>query len=80
MVDLLEPLGFVPGLDGREAASVLTRANGRIAFRGQARDVNLVLRQRERGRSMPFHLLVDGEPQSPGAFSDAILEHGGGLR
>jgi hypothetical protein len=59
---------------------VLNRANGRIAFRSKARDVNLVMRQRERARSMPFHVLVDGELQSPGEFIDAIPELGGGLR
>jgi thiol-disulfide isomerase/thioredoxin len=43
-------------------ASVLNRADGRIAFRFHARDVHLVLRQRERGTSVPFRVLVDGEP------------------
>jgi Thioredoxin like C-terminal domain len=40
---------------------VLNRADGRIAFRFHARDVHLVLRQRERA-SVPFRVLVDGEP------------------
>jgi thiol-disulfide isomerase/thioredoxin len=43
-------------------ASVLNRADGRIAFRFHARDVHLVLRQPERGTSVPFRVLVDGEP------------------
>ena len=43
-------------------ASVLNQADGRIAFRFHARDVHLVLRQRERGTSVPFRVLVDGEP------------------
>ena len=43
-------------------ASVLNRAGGRIAFRFHARDVHLVLRQRERGTSVPFRVLIDGEP------------------
>src|SRR5256886_16069266 len=43
-------------------ASVLNRADGRIAFRFHARDVHLVLRQREPGASVPFRVLVDGEP------------------
>jgi thiol-disulfide isomerase/thioredoxin len=43
-------------------ASVLNRADGRIAFRFHARDVHLVMRQRERGTSVPFRVLVDGEP------------------
>jgi thiol-disulfide isomerase/thioredoxin len=43
-------------------ASVLNRADGRIAFRFHARDVHLVLRLRERGASVPFRVLIDGEP------------------
>jgi thiol-disulfide isomerase/thioredoxin len=43
-------------------ASVLNRADGRLAFRFHARDVNLVMRQRERDTSAPFRVLVDGEP------------------
>jgi thiol-disulfide isomerase/thioredoxin len=43
-------------------ASVLNRADGGIAFRFHARDVHLVMRQRERGTSLPFRVLVDGEP------------------
>jgi thiol-disulfide isomerase/thioredoxin len=46
-------------------ASVLNRADGRIAFRFHARDVQLVLRQRERGASVPFRVLLDGA--RPGA-------------
>ena len=43
-------------------ASVLNRADGRIAFRFRARDVHLVLGPRERGTTVPFRVLVDGEP------------------
>jgi hypothetical protein len=46
-------------------ASVLNRADGRIAFRFHARDVHLVMGPRARGTSVPFRVLVDGEP--PGA-------------
>jgi thiol-disulfide isomerase/thioredoxin len=46
-------------------ASVLNRADGRIAFRFHARDVHLVMGPRSRGESVPFRVLVDGEP--PGA-------------
>jgi thiol-disulfide isomerase/thioredoxin len=42
-------------------ASVLNRADGRIAFRFHARDVHLVLGPRPRGTSVPFRVLVDGE-------------------
>lgn len=43
-------------------ASVLNRADGRIAFRFHARDLHLVLRPRERGTSVPFRVLIDGQP------------------
>jgi thiol-disulfide isomerase/thioredoxin len=43
-------------------ASVLNEAGGRIAFRFHARDVNLVLGPRTPGTSIPFRVLVDGEP------------------
>ena len=46
-------------VEGR--AAVLDRAGGSIAFRFQARDVNLVLRSRE-GTSVPFRVLLDGAP------------------
>jgi thiol-disulfide isomerase/thioredoxin len=43
-------------------ASVLNEAGGRIAFRFHARDVNLVLGPRTPATSIPFHVLIDGEP------------------
>jgi thiol-disulfide isomerase/thioredoxin len=46
-------------------ASVLNQAEGRIAFRFHARDVHLVMGPRARDTSVPFSVLVDGEP--PGA-------------
>jgi thiol-disulfide isomerase/thioredoxin len=46
----------------KSGASVLNQADGRIAFRFHARDVHLVMRQGERGTSVPFRVLVDGEP------------------
>jgi thiol-disulfide isomerase/thioredoxin len=46
-------------------ACLLNRADGRIAFRFHARDVHLVMGPRARGTSVPFVVLVDGEP--PGA-------------
>jgi thiol-disulfide isomerase/thioredoxin len=44
------------------AASTLNGAEGRIAFRFHARDVNLVMGPPARGESVPFRVLVDGEP------------------
>jgi thiol-disulfide isomerase/thioredoxin len=46
-------------------AAVLNRADGGIAFRFHARDVNLVMGPPSRDTSVPFRVLVDGEP--PGA-------------
>jgi thiol-disulfide isomerase/thioredoxin len=43
-------------------ASVLNRAEGRIAFRFHARDVHLVMGPRPRDASVPFRVLVDGDP------------------
>jgi thiol-disulfide isomerase/thioredoxin len=43
-------------------ASALNSADGRITFRFHARDVNLVMGPRARGTSVPFRVLVDGEP------------------
>jgi hypothetical protein len=42
--------------------SVLNGADGRLAFRFHARDVNLVMGPPARGQSVPFRVLVDGEP------------------
>jgi len=43
-------------------ACVSNGPGGRIAFRFHARDVNLVLRVREEGASVPFQVRVDGRP------------------
>jgi thiol-disulfide isomerase/thioredoxin len=43
-------------------AAVLDTAPGRIAFRFQARDVNLVMGPARRGTSVPFQVLLDGSP------------------
>jgi thiol-disulfide isomerase/thioredoxin len=43
-------------------ASVLDRAGGRILFRFHARDVHLVMGPRPRGASVPYRVLIDGEP------------------
>jgi thiol-disulfide isomerase/thioredoxin len=46
----------------QSGASVLNGTEGRIAFRFHARDVHLVLGPPARGTSVPFRVLVDGEP------------------
>jgi thiol-disulfide isomerase/thioredoxin len=43
-------------------ASLLNGADGRIAFRFHARDVHLVMGPPERDTSVPFTVLVDGQP------------------
>jgi len=43
-------------------ACVLDRADGRIAFRFHARDVHLVMGPRPDEATVPFRVLVDGEP------------------
>jgi thiol-disulfide isomerase/thioredoxin len=58
-------------------ASVLNRADGRIAFRFHARDANLVVGLRVPGASVPFRVLIDGE--RPGdAHGLDVDEHGHG--
>jgi thiol-disulfide isomerase/thioredoxin len=42
-------------------AAMLMEANGRIAFRFHARDLHLVMGPAERGASIPFRVLVDGQ-------------------
>ena len=49
----------------QRGASVLNGAGGQIAFRFHSRDVHLVMGPRARDTSVPFRVLVDGEP--PGA-------------
>jgi len=44
---------------------VLNQANGRIAYRFHARDLNLVMGPAARGTSVRFRVLIDGKP--PGA-------------
>jgi thiol-disulfide isomerase/thioredoxin len=58
-------------------ASVLNGADGRIAFRFHARDVHLVMGPRARGTSVPFRVLVDGEPPGDGHGLD-VDEQGHG--
>jgi thiol-disulfide isomerase/thioredoxin len=46
----------------QSGASMLNGADGRIAFRFHARDVHLVMGPAARDTSVPFRVLVDGEP------------------
>jgi thiol-disulfide isomerase/thioredoxin len=51
-------------------AAVSNAPGDRLAFRFHARDVNLVLRVREEGASVPFQVRVDGEPPGPAGGFD----------
>jgi len=59
-------------------ACVLSQPEGRIAFRFHARDVNLVMGPPARGTSVPFTVLVDGEPPSAAHGLD-VNEQGHGM-
>jgi len=48
----------------REAAT-LERSNGRILYRFHARDLHLVMGPAARGKSVPFRVLIDGQPPGP---------------
>jgi thiol-disulfide isomerase/thioredoxin len=61
----------------RRGAAVSNAADGRIAFRFHARDLHLVMGPPARGSSVPFRLLVDGEPPSDAHGLD-VDEHGRG--
>ena len=56
-------------------ASVLNEADGRLVFRFHARDVNLVMAPPEQGSSVPFRVLVDGEP--PGEARGLDIDEAG---
>jgi thiol-disulfide isomerase/thioredoxin/uncharacterized membrane protein len=51
-------------------AAVANAAGGTLAYRFHARDVNVVLRARDEGAAVPFHVLVDGEPPGDAAGLD----------
>ncbi len=54
---------------------VSNKANGRITYRFQARDVNLVMGPAARGSAVRFRVLVDGKP--PGAAHGADVDEAG---
>jgi hypothetical protein len=56
---------------------VLAEAPGRIAIRFHARDVNLVMGPAARGLSVPFRVLIDGEPPDTAHGTD-VDKHGNG--
>ena len=56
-------------------ACVSNASGGTIAFRFHARDVNLVLRAREEGASVPFEVRIDGE--APGDSHGLDVDNAG---
>jgi thiol-disulfide isomerase/thioredoxin len=58
-----------------KGASVLHQADGRISFRFHARDVHLVMGPPERGTSVPFRVLLDGE--APGSAHGLDVDEDG---
>jgi thiol-disulfide isomerase/thioredoxin len=46
----------------KKQATVLNKANGRIAYRFHARDLHLVMGPAVRGSSVRFRVLIDGQP------------------
>ena len=61
---------------GREA-TLLNEANGRIAYRFHARDLNLVMGPAARGTSVRFRVFLDGRPPGVASGSD-VDEQGNG--
>ncbi len=52
----------------------LAKAEGRIAYRFHARDLNLIMGATAAGTSVRFRVLVDGQPPGPAAGTDANAE------
>jgi thiol-disulfide isomerase/thioredoxin len=60
-----------------DRAAVLAEPGGRIAFRFQARDVNLVMGPAERGAAIPFRILLDGRPATGATGTDVDADGNG---
>jgi thiol-disulfide isomerase/thioredoxin len=60
-------------------AAVTSEPRGRIAFRFQARDVNLVMGPATRGTSVPFRVLLDGKAPGGSHGFDVDVEGNGTL-
>jgi thiol-disulfide isomerase/thioredoxin len=60
-------------------ASVLNGPEGQLAFRFHSRDVNLVMGPPERGASIPYRVLVDGEPPGDAHGFDVDAEGRGAV-
>jgi hypothetical protein len=58
-------------------ATKLNMANGRISFRFHARDLHLVMGPAERGNSVRFRVLIDGQPPNETHGGDIDSEGNG---
>jgi thiol-disulfide isomerase/thioredoxin len=54
----------------KKGATLLNKANGRIAYRFHARDLHLVMGPAVRGTSVRFRVLIDGQPPGAGHGTD----------
>jgi thiol-disulfide isomerase/thioredoxin len=63
----------------RAHAAALAEPGGRIAFRFQARDVNLVMGPAQRGPAIPFRVLLDGELITAAHGSDVDADGNGAV-
>jgi thiol-disulfide isomerase/thioredoxin len=54
----------------QKRATVLNKANGRIAYRFHARDLHLVMGPATRGTAVRFRVLIDGQPPAAAHGSD----------
>jgi thiol-disulfide isomerase/thioredoxin len=59
-------------------AATTTEPNARLAFRFQARDVNLVMGPAVRGTAIPFRIFLDGQPAT-GAHGSDVAADGSGM-
>ncbi len=64
---------------GNSDFATLNRPNGRIAFRFHARDVNLVMGPAAQTRSVPFRVLLDGQPAGAVHGTDVDAQGNGTL-
>ena len=60
-----------------QEATRLNTANGQLAYRFHARDVNLVMGPAVPGTSVRFHVLLDGDPPSAARGSDVAADGDG---
>jgi len=61
----------------KQEAAVLNKPNGRVAYRFHARDLHLVMGPATPGTSVPFRVLIDGEPAGAAHGTD-VDEQGRG--